>query len=371
MEPKCDIIVLTWNQKSLIKEFTDSILENTITPSRLIIIDNASKDGTQDYLKTLKGNEIVKIEVIFNKENLGYVGGMNQGLVLSKSEYVCLMNNDVLVTKGWLSKMIKVAESHPQIGIVNPQSNNFGVFPPKGMSLNEFAQKLEQKFNNEFVEFNTCIGFCMLIKRKVIEKIGFLSTEFAPIFFEDTDFSMRAKKAGFLCVGALSAYVWHHEHKAVSRMKEREEIFKRNKEKFEKKWGRFLRIAFITKNLPQSEGFKDDFLKAIKLARLSNFIHFFFKNPQNLSPKVFFKDLNEVVNCNLKFFYPKHFLNFNLYVLWRILKRRKKKYDIIIVPTKGMFNNFKFLKFLHRADVIFNEPVEILLEFCKRKKFEK
>ncbi len=369
MEVKCDIIVLTWNQKSLIKDFVKSLLKNTFTPSRLIIIDNASKDGTQEYLRSVKGNGNVKIEVVFNKENLGYVGGMNQGLEMSKAEYVCLMNNDVLMTKGWLSKMIRIAESYPQIGIVNPQSNNFGVFPPKNMDIDRFAQTLE-KYGTDFVEFNTCIGFCMLIKREVIEKIGFLSTEFAPIFFEDTDFSMRAKEAGYLCVGALAAYVWHHEHKAVSKMKEKEEIFRRNRKKFEKKWGRFLRIAFISDETPQTNNFKEDFLKVLKMARFSNFVHFFFRNPQNISSQNLFRNLNENVNCNISFFYPKKFFNYTMYVLWRILKRRKKKYDIIVAPTRYMLNNFKHIRFFHKADVILNERMEFLLEFCRRKKFK-
>ena len=97
----CDIVVLTWNNLDITKQFIDSLLASTEVPFRLIIIDNASSDGTREYLLSLKDSEKCSLEVVLNDKNKGFVAGMNQGLRLSNAEYVFLVNNDLIFSKGW------------------------------------------------------------------------------------------------------------------------------------------------------------------------------------------------------------------------------------------------------------------------------
>lgn len=245
MEIKCDLVLLSWNNLNLLKDCVSSILNNTNIPSRLIIVDNGSSEkGLREYLKSLEGNEVIEVHVIMNPSNEGFARGMNKGMGFSDAPYVCLLNNDIIVTEGWLGEMIKVASESPSIGVVNPSSNNFGLRLEKGIALKEFARTLKVE-NGKWIEMNACVGFCMLIKREVVNKIGFLDEGYGYAYFEDTDFSRRAQSAGYKCAMAKGCYVYHAEGKSGKYLKSKDQQFRRNAEKFFKKWGKPLRVAYI------------------------------------------------------------------------------------------------------------------------------
>src|SRR3990167_478601 len=109
------IIVVTWNNLNLTKQCVEAIFTHTRN-FELIIIDNASTDGTQEYLKTIEGakalpgGEIVTVKIIYNKENIGFVKANNQGILMSTGKYVCLMNNDIVVSDRWLVKLTRAIE---------------------------------------------------------------------------------------------------------------------------------------------------------------------------------------------------------------------------------------------------------------------
>ncbi len=245
MEIKCDLVLLSWNNLSLLKLCVESVMGCTAVPSRLIIVDNGStEEGLREYLSSLKDSPNVRVEVILNRLNEGFPRGTNKGMELSRAPYVCLLNNDIIVTEGWLEEMIKAAESDPSVGIVNPSSNNFGLRFGKGTTLQEFAQGF-RKHSGEWVEMNACVGFCMLIKREVVERIGFLDDKYGYAYFEDTDYSRRAQAAGFKCAMAKGCYVYHSEGRSGKFLKNKDETFDRSARIFEERWGRILRVAFI------------------------------------------------------------------------------------------------------------------------------
>src|SRR3989338_1707235 len=107
----CDIVIPVWNQPTFTKECIESIVKNTDVDYRLIIIDNASGEETKSYLESLKEQRGLKLLLIRNENNLGFLKAANQGMRLSDAQYICLINNDTLVTDGWLSEMIEVAQS--------------------------------------------------------------------------------------------------------------------------------------------------------------------------------------------------------------------------------------------------------------------
>ncbi|MFH1901676.1 MAG: glycosyltransferase, partial [Candidatus Omnitrophota bacterium] len=115
IEPLFDIIALTWNNKQVTRDFVESFLGNTAISTRLIIIDNGSSDGTTEYLSSLKDSGNCIIKVVLNRENKGFVGGMNQGIEASNAPYVCLANNDLIFTKGWLEEIISVFKKYDNI----------------------------------------------------------------------------------------------------------------------------------------------------------------------------------------------------------------------------------------------------------------
>ena len=232
---RCDIIIPIWNQSALTKDCIDAILKNTSYPFRIIIIDNASSDETEEYLIALEkkfdinssSGEGAKILSVRNDKNIGFIKAVNQGIGLSSAPYICILNNDTLVMKGWLKTMISVAESKSDIGIVNPSSNSLGQRPEKGEPIELFAEKLKSE-TEESVEVGAALGFCMLIKREVINKIGLFDEIYGMGNFEDTDFSRRAVKEGYRCVRACGAYVYHRENASFNHLKTFDEEFKRN-----------------------------------------------------------------------------------------------------------------------------------------------
>jgi GT2 family glycosyltransferase len=361
MDYICDIVVLTWNQKNTTKDFIESFQKNTILPARLIIIDNASKDDTASYLKSLKDTELVKFKVIINDQNKGFVGGMNQGIEASSAPYVCLANNDLIFTSGWLKEVIRVFENDTAIGVLNPNSNNLGPKPKPGESIEGCARRLKQESFTDFLELPFCIGFCMFIKREVINKVGGLSKEFQPMFFEDSDYSMKAKKAGYKVGVAHKSYVWHIEHASfVQWPQEKERIFVQSRQTFTKKWGKILRIGWIVKN---EKDIIDNLERAVNLSREGNYLFFYGVNIENNRREIFKKaglTLHSGVNC----------VSFRS-IIGIIIKVivKKKKFNLLIVPP-NLVSLLRVFKFAHRAEIVSAQNQEILENTYKEVKFD-
>ena len=234
---KCDIIIPVWDQLEFTKECVDAILKNTHYPYRLILIDNGSEFETKNYLKNLEKNRPKEVMLVNNDENLGFVKAVNQGLKHSDSPYVCIMNNDTIPAPGWLERMIEFADSHDEVGLVNPQCDGHGNMP-----LDEYAQILSRD-RGKYMEMNQCQGFCMLIKREAVERVGYLDEAFGIGGFDDTDYSMRAHIAGYRCVAIKDAYVYHRLHSSFNASGDREDWVRRNRRIYYDKWGAHLRVG--------------------------------------------------------------------------------------------------------------------------------
>ena len=215
---RCDIIVVTWNKLDYIKECTQIILLHTDIRARLIVVDNASGDEARKYLGALKGTGLVDVKLIFNSENLGAGKARNAALKDLDADYACFVDSDVTVAPGWLSAMVDLADKHPEIGMLNPSSNNFNQVPPGGVTLDDYAGSLV-RLKDRYMEVGHCISFCMLIRAEVARKIGFIDEDYILALYEDTDYSMKASSAGYRCVIARGAYVWHYGHGSTGRIK--------------------------------------------------------------------------------------------------------------------------------------------------------
>lgn len=325
MSPLCDVIVLTFNRLDVTRQFVESFLANTVLPTRLIMIDNASTDGTGEYLSGLRRTDNCVIEVVLNNENIGFIRGMNQGIALSVAPYVCLANNDLIFTKGWLSEIISVFNKDDKIGLLNPNSNNLGISPKSKADINILADELSRKYHGDFVEMPFCVGFCMVMKREVVDKVGGLSEEFVPMFFEDTDYSMKVQAAGYLTGAAPAAYVYHWEHASLKQIGAKKETFFRDsRSRFEKKWGRILRIAWIT---ARRQDIVSLLPQAVEAARGGSYVELF--TAEKVDRKAVFKEAGLYEHSGVSFVRFGSILG----LLWRILKK-KKRYDIIIGAAK-------------------------------------
>ncbi|MDD3905590.1 MAG: glycosyltransferase family 2 protein [Candidatus Omnitrophica bacterium] len=333
----CDIIIPIWNQHALTKDCIESVFKNTRgTDYRLILVDNASDEATRVYLEGLGKAWPAEVTVIRNETNLGFVKAVNKGIAVSSAPYICLLNNDTLVAKNWLKEMMAIAESAEDIGIVNPSSNNLGQKSAQGEPLESYAARIA-KDAGQYIELGAGIGFCMLIKRKVIERIGSFDEIYGMGNFEDTDFSRRAVQAGYKCVRACGAYVYHRENTSFGKVKTFDEDFKRNREIFEFRWGKPKRLAYIldkvdTNLLKKMNG------EAMALARGGNRIWYFMKE-SIVVPKhsnIIIKYLPE------GWFYPR--------VIFDILKK-KKKFTEIILGNEKAGRVLSSLSFIHKAKI--------------------
>jgi len=232
----CDIIIPIWNELDFTKDCINSILLNTKYPFRIIAIDNGSEPDTKKYLDSVRSE---RITVIRNEENLGFVKAVNQGLCASTAPYICILNNDTVPAPGWLENMVRFAEEHPDVGLINPQCSGHGNKP-----IPEYASSLEVN-RGRYMEMNQCQGFAMLLRKEVLDKVGYLDEAFGIGGFDDTDYSMRVHKAGYKSVAIGDAYVYHRLHASFDKAGNREEWVKRNRKIYYDKWGKHLRAGII------------------------------------------------------------------------------------------------------------------------------
>jgi len=234
------IIIPTFNQWEYTKQTIESIKEYTDFNYEIIIVDNASTDNTIKELKNY-----TEVKVISNKENLGFPKAINQGILKATGDYLLLLNNDVVVTKGWLDRMLNVINSNKEIGIVGPISNSVsGVQLDKEAKykdieeMHKYAKKVSKKNKGKILAFQRVAFLCTLIKKDVINQIGGLDERFTPGNFEDDDFCLRAQIVGFKTIVATDVFI--HHYGSVSFKKDGENKYAKrleiNKQKFVDKW---------------------------------------------------------------------------------------------------------------------------------------
>jgi glycosyltransferase involved in cell wall biosynthesis len=209
------IVILTFNQLKFTKKCLSSIRKHTPEPHEIIFVDNGSTDGTRSWLRGLI-KENPRYQIIENGNNLGFARGCNQGLTAASGEYLLLLNNDVLVTEGWLSGLMTALSSSTRIGIVGPMTNYISgpqQVPKVGYSsiadLDEYARSFREKDLGRRIPFRRIVGFCMLFRRELVERIGLLDENFGTGNFEDDDFSLRAELAGYRNMIAGDVFIHH------------------------------------------------------------------------------------------------------------------------------------------------------------------
>jgi glycosyltransferase involved in cell wall biosynthesis/GT2 family glycosyltransferase len=158
----------------------------------------------------LKHPEMV---LITNEANLGFVRSANRGLALRRRDVV-LLNNDTVVTPGWLAEMLEVAYAHDRVAAVVPLSNNASICSVPAYCEPTDMRELEGhdlKLNSlpRFTAIPTGVGFCMLMRHVVLNMIGGFDPAYGRGYNEENDWSMRAQTLGFIVLRANRALVYH------------------------------------------------------------------------------------------------------------------------------------------------------------------
>ncbi len=250
------IVILAHNQLHDTQQCLASIEKHTAPAHELILVDNGSTDGTGQFFRDYAVKHS-HVRVILNRANLGFSAGNNQGLACARGHAVLLLNNDTVVTSGWLEHLLGVLERYPDCGLVGPVSNSVSG-PQRVGSANYSSLDQLPKFASEWCtahaghSTDACrlVGFCLLLRRAVVEKIGGLDAQFGSGNFEDDDLCIRANLAGFRLRIALDSFVHHTGGQTFKGAKiDYRASMERNWELFKAKWA-------MPKNTPLDRGYR-------------------------------------------------------------------------------------------------------------------
>lgn len=210
------LVVLTYNEMEYTKKCIKSIKKHTPEDHEIIFVDNGSTDSTIGWLRK-QVNENRNYRLIENGQNLGFAKGCNQGIEASKGEFIVLLNNDTVVSKDWLGGMLECLMFAPDGGIVGPMTNNISgpqrVIDNNYRSvdyLDQYASKFKERYHHRRIPLRRIVGFCMLFKRSLVEKVGLLDESFGTGNFEDDDFCLRASLSGYKNYIAGDVFIHHH-----------------------------------------------------------------------------------------------------------------------------------------------------------------
>ncbi len=187
------IITLTLNNLEYTRKYIDSVYRYT-KDFELIIVDNASTDGTIDYLEKLR-LEKNNIKIIYNEENKGFSKGNNQGIEIAEGEYIGFLNNDILLSPEWFEK-IKEVFIKENAAFASPRHINPNYNLTNEHSYIEYFEHFQYDKPYE-KSFDECEFSCVITKREVLDKIGTFDENYTPAFFEDNDFKYRAILGGY------------------------------------------------------------------------------------------------------------------------------------------------------------------------------
>ncbi len=211
-KPSVSIILPTYNGDELIEECLNSIKKQTFKDYELIILDDCSKDNTQKILKK-KGYKF-----IINEKNLGCTKNFNKGMSLAKGEFIFTIDQDAVYDKNCLYELMKTLKSDNKIGIAGPKCYYYkekNKIRAITLEINLLTSKAKivgrdqidkGQFDN-LKEINATGMGSMLIKKEVLEKVGFLPKEYI-MYYTDMDFCFRVKKAGYKIVLSKAKF-WH------------------------------------------------------------------------------------------------------------------------------------------------------------------
>ncbi|MCK6542290.1 glycosyltransferase family 2 protein [bacterium] len=222
--PHIFVIILSYNGRHLTEACVRSCLDSDFTSFTIVLVDNASPDGSGDYLKEKFSSEIHsgKIKYIGNEANLGFAGGNNVGIQYAldnNADAVLLLNNDTVMDKKCLTYLSEGLAHYPQAGILGPkiyyfEPNDQIWFAGAEFKLYKGTARhigIREKENLQYEEAKTCdyiTGCAMLIRRDVFKSVPGLNTSYH-MYSEDVDFCFRAKQAGFELMYIPQAKIWH------------------------------------------------------------------------------------------------------------------------------------------------------------------
>lgn len=241
MRPAVSIIVPAHNQLAYCRQCIGSIQAHTDTPHKLILVDNGSTDGVSEFFDAVPGATVVHAQT-----NRGFPGGVNLGLAHAEG-HVLLLNSDTIVPQGWLGRLLAALESAKRVGMVGPMSNYVsGPQRIEGLEfgsideINAYARQRSETGKGRLLDVDRLVGFCLLIRDSAFEHAGLFDETFGIGNFEDDDYCIRVRRAGYrLCI-AEDCFVFHYGSRTFQGMgfdaRKLDALLEENEARFKAKW---------------------------------------------------------------------------------------------------------------------------------------
>ena len=240
--PFIDILLLSYGKFfATTKPCIDSLLPDSHNPDyRLTVIDNCSPDDSAEQIRNYLSKQ-PQVRDFYLETNTGFAGGMNYGASQSTAEWILLVNSDTVFLPGALDSLCQALQLQPEeVGMIGPVTNaagngqNYDIKGDKAAVLAD-AKKLQGTPCHTLIPCYRLDFFCVAIRRTLWEKLNGLDPIFGLGYYEDTDFSMRAKALGCKMMICEDAFVYHMGGSSFSSNPKTKALIKRNKKIFLKR----------------------------------------------------------------------------------------------------------------------------------------
>jgi GT2 family glycosyltransferase len=223
MSLKSSIIILSWNGRAYLERCISVILRQIDETSEILLVDNASSDGSADFVRA----RFPHVIVIQNSTNLGVAAGWNVGIAHAKGQILFFLNQDVFVREGWLSQMEQAMNANRTIGIagckllypdeITIQHAGAYILYPLGLTEHRGLREFDEGQYEEELDVDYVTGAAFGVKRYVLDSIGTFDPMFYPAYYEDVDFCVRARTAGFQVIYVPKATAIHYHSASLGK----------------------------------------------------------------------------------------------------------------------------------------------------------
>jgi len=224
ISPLASVIVVNWNGKAVIEDCLHSLSQQTYSSLEIIVVDNGSIDSSVALIREKYGD---LVHLVQNQANLGFAGGNNVGIRVSRGKYILLLNNDATADPRWVEELVKVAESDPSIGMCASKIYSFDepeildsagglLIYRDGLSRGRGRLEHDQGQYDQVEEVLLPSGCACLYQRKMLDEIGLFDEDFFA-YSDDTDLGLRGRIAGWRCLYVPTALAYHRYSASTGR----------------------------------------------------------------------------------------------------------------------------------------------------------
>jgi GT2 family glycosyltransferase/glycosyltransferase involved in cell wall biosynthesis len=242
----CDVIVPVFNGLEAVQRCLASLERHTAPAHRIVLVDDASADARIAPLLAEFARRRPGTTVLANASNLGFPGAVNRALDACRADVVVL-NSDTVVSAGWVEGLVRCRDSDEAIGVVCPLSNNATLLSITGIErllrlpggeadVDAIAACVRSASVRSYPRLPTAVGFCMLVRRGLIERAGHFDAVYGRGYGEENDLSMRAHDLGMEIACADDVYVHHAGQASFGALEGLDAARERNRSRLERRW---------------------------------------------------------------------------------------------------------------------------------------